>query len=447
MERKAISGSAAPPATGPLIARTNGRVSVSMRSPVRVLAVLSSGSRHSKQMSPKLRDPKSALRCGSCPAKIWMVASEAPVPRAASGVFLDCPLSLTTRRVTPRCRRSSLRSSLRREVFVAANPPIVIGLNAVIVAVTRESPRILTISESSDERLEVDSSDHTGPLDVLPYGPLDPRGDRTLELALRRWVAERTGLELGYVEQLYTFGDRERGARPTDAPPRVISVAYLALVREERPSGSYQARWRDWYRFFPWEDWREGQPPVIRETVEPALDEWIRATRKSAAREERLERAAVAFGLRGSAWDPDRVLERYELLYEVGLVSESIRDRASAPEDPEAPGLGRPMGLDHRRILATGLGRMRGKLRYRPVVFELLPRTFTLTRLQRVVEALAGIRLHKQNFRRLVERGGLVEGTGRLDTRTGGRPAELFRFRREVLRERRAPGVRLPGAR
>ncbi|HLV02192.1 MAG TPA: hypothetical protein VKZ59_13045, partial [Acidobacteriota bacterium] len=75
----------------------------------------------------------------------------------------------------------------------------------------------------------------------------------------------------------------------------------------------------------------------------------------------------------------------------------------------------------------------------------LLPPSFTLLRLQRVVEALAGMRLHKQNFRRLVDRGGLVEGTGRIDHQTGGRPAELFRFRREVLRERRAPGVGLPG--
>jgi hypothetical protein len=78
------------------------------------------------------------------------------------------------------------------------------------------------------------------------------------------------------------------------------------------------------------------------------------------------------------------------------------------------------------------------------VVFELLPPTFTLLQLQRVVEALAGVRLHKQNFRRLVEHGGLVEGTGQ-DVQTGGRPAELFRFRREVLRERPAPGVGLPG--
>ena len=98
-------------------------------------------------------------------------------------------------------------------------------------------------------------------------------------------------------------------------------------------------------------------------------------------------------------------------------------------------------------MLATALGRLRGKLKYRPVVFELLPSTFTLLQLQRVVEALAGVHLHKQNLRRLVETGGLVEGTGQFDQRTGGRPAELFRFRRNVLRERPAPGVGIPGIR
>ena len=102
------------------------------------------------------------------------------------------------------------------------------------------------------------------------------------------------------------------------------------------------------------------------------------------------------------------------------------------------------MAFDHRRILATAISRLRGKIKFRPVVFELLPDTFTLLQLQRVVEALAGQRLHKQNFRRLVDKGGLVEGTGQHATGSTGRPAELFRFRRDVLRERPTPGVGLP---
>jgi hypothetical protein len=102
------------------------------------------------------------------------------------------------------------------------------------------------------------------------------------------------------------------------------------------------------------------------------------------------------------------------------------------------------MSLDHRRILATAIGRLRGKIKYRPVIFELMPASFTLLDLQRTVEALSGVRLHKQNFRRLVEIQGLVEETGEITTETGGRPARLVRFRREVLIERPAPGVRLP---
>ncbi len=134
-------------------------------------------------------------------------------------------------------------------------------------------------------------------------------------------------------------------------------------------------------------------------------------------------------------------------MYEVGLAAEAWRDGwCSGTERPAALELlGCPMAFDHRRMAATALGRLRGKLKYRPVVFELLPATFTLLQLQRVVESLACIGLHKHNLRRLVEKAGLFEGTGRFQSRTGGRPAELFRFRREVLRERRAPGVGLPG--
>jgi hypothetical protein len=101
------------------------------------------------------------------------------------------------------------------------------------------------------------------------------------------------------------------------------------------------------------------------------------------------------------------------------------------------------MRFDHRRILATAIARLRAKLKYRPVVFELMPDEFTLTELQRTVEAISGRHLHKQNFRRLVETAALVEPTGETSTATGGRPAARFRFRREVVQERPAPGLRL----
>ena len=337
-------------------------------------------------------------------------------------------------------------------------PALVIELNGVIVAVTDDRPRILVVQNPNQPGSPAERED-SSPSDALPFGPLDPAADRTLELGLRRWVRERTGIELGYVEQLYTFGDRNRDPRELEGGPRVISVPYLALVREKQLSAMGTAKWRDWYEFFPWEDWLQRRSAVINE-VAPALDRWIRTDPNPESRGRRRERVEIAFGLGGASWDEERVLDRYELLYETGLVAEQARDRGlgigyekeSADSSPQPPTpssdttLGRPMELDHRRILATAMGRLRGKIKYRPVVFELLPGNFTLLQLQRVAEALAGVHLHKQNFRRFVEKGGLVEETGRSESKTGGRPAKLFCFRREVLRERPAPGVGLPGA-
>jgi hypothetical protein len=60
------------------------------------------------------------------------------------------------------------------------------------------------------------------------------------------------------------------------------------------------------------------------------------------------------------------------------------------------------------------------------------------------ITALAGRRLHKQNFRRLIEQQGLVEETQERTTETGGRPAKLVRFRRELVQERAVAGTKLP---
>jgi hypothetical protein len=330
------------------------------------------------------------------------------------------------------------------------SPDLVLGLNAVIVALTDEEPRMLALRQAEGVPLEGGTVHDAGGakrvLDALPTGPLDPGGDRTLELAVRRWVRSMAGLELGYVEQLYTFGDRFRDPREVSGGPRVISAAYLALVREVAPTGPRDAAWRSIYASFPWEDWRDRRPRVVEDVIVPALRRWIDAAPDDATRSDRLERATVAFGLDDATWDGDRVLDRYELLYEMRRVPEAQRDH---PEIDHPPAIvpGREMAHDHRRIVATALGRIRSKIKYRPVVFELMPERFTLLQLQRAVEALAGVRLHKQNFRRLVEQGGLVEGTGQREHRTGGRPAELFRFRRDVLLERPAPGVGLPRGR
>jgi hypothetical protein len=288
---------------------------------------------------------------------------------------------------------------------------LALSLDAVIVAVTSDQPRILTAS----------SSPVAAP--ALPFGLLDADGDATLELGLRRWIRAQTGLAVGYVEQLYTFGDRDR-QRTVDGE-RQLSVAYLGLVKEAQPAPG--AAWVNGYDLLPWEDRRAGLPEIVSREIFPALARWAG---RDAPRRHRIQ---ANFGDR-RAWDPIRVLERYELLYEAGLVPEFERDRGGRPRSAQT--CGTELAFDHRRIVATALGRLRGKLKYRPVVFELLPETFTLLQLQRTVEALTGMRLHKQNFRRLIESGNFLEPTRGFEKAARGRPAKLFRFRKEVVRTR-----------
>lgn len=311
---------------------------------------------------------------------------------------------------------------------------ISIGLSAAIVSVEREQPSVLVMARRNEA-------------DALPFGPFDPAQHRTLESGLHEWVGAQTHFDLGYTEQLYTFGDKGRhtppgGDRKTakDAA-RIVSVGYLALTRQTQGDAA-DSVWRGWYRYFPWEDWRGGKPAMIETAILPALRKFVKDAASTPVSETRRERLRVCFG-DGLPWDEEKVLERYELLYEAGLVEEYYRDSGLAVKES----LGTAMLYDHRRILATAIARLRGKLKYRPVVFELMAPSFTLLELQRTVEALAGLKLHKQNFRRLVSEQGLVEGTGKFSSASRGRPAELFRFRREVLRERPAPGLRLGGRR
>lgn len=288
-----------------------------------------------------------------------------------------------------------------------------IELNAVIVAMAQGEPCI---------RIDPDKA--------LPSGPLET-GHRTLEQGLRAWAKAKGSPPLGYVEQLYTFADRDRGA----GNRRSVSIGYLALVRA---AASPEALWSPWYKHFPWEDHRKGMSSIITKNILPHLNQWKASASDAATKQARSRRIAIAFPKDPRRWNEELVLQRYELLWEAGLVAEAggKAKRHSA--------LGVPMAQDHRRILATAMARLRAKIKYRPVVFELLPDSFTLLQLQNTVEALAGLPLHKQNFRRLVEGQGLVEETGAMTRGVSGRPAKLFAFRREVLQERAAAGTKLP---
>ncbi|MEN5363186.1 NUDIX hydrolase [Brevundimonas intermedia] len=304
-----------------------------------------------------------------------------------------------------------------------------IGLSAVVMTLKARQAVVLTTPAEDGSR-------------ALPFGPFDPLRDRTFERALRDFVTAQTGFRLGFVEQLYTFGDAGRASpRATPGPGRhrEVSVGYLALTPDAAEGQTHDARWDAVFDFFPWEDRRNDHDAALTD----GLIAW------AAGDEHRLARICALFALTPEyRWNEERVLERYELLYEARLVAEAWRDvDQPPPQPPSQPMPGRIMTSDHRRILATALGRLRSKLKYRPVLFDLTPGVFTLSQLQAGAEAVSGLSLHKQNFRRGVERTGLVEPTGQLSSTTGGRPAELFRFKGVDAQTGAAPGLSLPAQR
>lgn len=311
-------------------------------------------------------------------------------------------------------------------VSPVVEPAISAELVAVLMAVSEGEPRVLT----------------TDCAQALPSGPFQ-QTHRSLQTGLRAWVEAQTHHPLGYVEQLYTFADRDRF---NASGSRVVSVSYVGLTREVGQPAVAQVSWQDCYRYFPWEDWRAGQPEMIQTILLPALMHW--AGQEPAMQASRVQRINYCFGLNGASWNEDLVLQRYELLFEAGLLAEAWRRREGKPTPTSAQHhWGLSMVHDHRRILATGLARVRAKIKYRPVIFELMPAEFTLLQLQQAVEALAGRGLHKQNFRRLIEQQALVEETGAMSSGGYGRPAKLFRFRGDVLFERAISGSKLPLAR
>ena len=155
---------------------------------------------------------------------------------------------------------------------------VVIGLSAVVVAIQGDDAVVLTVRPPRRQR--------RGP--ALPGPVRSPRATAPSELAMRAFVTEQTRFTLGYVEQLYTFGDKGRDARrsPRHGPPgrrrrrraapdyaRVISVGYLALAADAEDTHAPGSEWRPWTRFFPYEDWRDGRPAALS-LIEDALRRW-----------------------------------------------------------------------------------------------------------------------------------------------------------------------------
>jgi hypothetical protein len=310
---------------------------------------------------------------------------------------------------------------------VAGPEAVAVALNSAVLAVRASEPVVAVVPGQG------------GGEEALPCTSFFPAEHRSLEGGVRSCVRAQTGVDLRFLEQLCTSGSASE-----DASPHVVSVSYLALVDPSQCSDRTRASWRSWYSFLPWEDWRTGRPDCLND-IESRLEAWAESSDAAPfgwTRDDRRQRIRVAFGGGGVPWDEEKVAERYQVLCDAGIVGPAM-DGASGRRLSR---LMHPVLGDQSWVLARAIGELRRAIKYRPLVFELMHEEFTLFELQRTVEAILGPHLHKQNFRRLVEGSGLVEPTGGLRLRTGGRPAQLYRFRRDVIYERAAPGVRLrPG--
>src|SRR5947208_10870152 len=196
---------------------------------------------------------------------------------------------------------SLVHNSDEMKLPAAGANAVMIELNAVLVALTANEPLVLTLEDGS----------------LLPSGPFEGEHP-TLQTGLRAWVERQTHHPLGYVEQLYTFADRNRTER--DRSGRVVSISYLGLTRERLSKGPRDPEWRNWYRYFPWEDWRAGPPPLLAKEILPRLRKWSDQGAEPALKRDRRARIAINFGDGKTAWNGDPVLQRYELLYDGALV-------------------------------------------------------------------------------------------------------------------------------
>lgn len=93
-----------------------------------------------------------------------------------------------------------------------------------------------------------------------------------------------------------------------------------------------------------------------------------------------------------------------------------------------------PLAFDHDEILEVALTRLRAKIRYQPIGFELLPQKFTLGQLQRLYETILGRALDKRNFRRSFLRMGVLQALDEMEAGVAHRPSQLYRFDRAEYR-------------
>jgi len=102
------------------------------------------------------------------------------------------------------------------------------------------------------------------------------------------------------------------------------------------------------------------------------------------------------------------------------------------------------LAFDHRKIVGYALERLRNKVNYTSVAFQLLPRTFTLSELQRAYEVILGQKLDKRNFRKKMLQLGILKDTGEQQVEGRQRPARLYAFTEAKVIKLQEKGIIVP---
>lgn len=207
--------------------------------------------------------------------------------------------------------------------------------------------------------------------------------DEDLDTSAYRELAEETNVTNVYMEQLYTFGDVGRDKRT-----RVISIAYMALIPRDniRPIAGDDAEDVAWFSVEKIQVSDTGHEIVISN---PELDL--------------------------------RYVYTVDISFQKnGVVSVPI-PRIHATEENNR------IAFDHIEMINTGIDRLRNKVEYMPIAFNLVPEKFTLNEIQKVYEVILGKKLVKQNFRKWVDK--FVEELDEKQEEVGHRPATLYRYR------------------
>ena len=213
--------------------------------------------------------------------------------------------------------------------------------------------------------------------------------DESLEDAAYRELQEETGVNELYLEQLYTWGDIGRDPRT-----RVISASFLALA--------------------------DSRAFLLKASGDSADAKWFSVSSKLMKEEKTV--TEKGFDLTQTVCLTLSALG--ESLTAVLQIEKRVEGKVTSVKRRVIDTGG--LAFDHALIIEYGIERLRSKIEYSDIAFNLMPERFTLTELQKVYESILDTELLKANFRRKIAR--MVLETNESTRDAGHRPSKLFRY-------------------